>query len=111
MRNHGHITVNDREVNIASYQCKPGDVVAVKNRERSRTMVEANLKDPGLAHLPNHLEFDKQKLIGKVNGVIEREWIALQINELLVVDISTHGKPNLLVISRWSLVISWLLAE
>jgi small subunit ribosomal protein S4 len=84
--NHGHITVNDREVNIASYQCKPGDVVAVKNRERSRTMVEANLKDPGLAHLPNHLEFDKQKLIGKVNGVIEREWIALQINELLVVE-------------------------
>lgn len=84
--NHGHITVNDREVNIASYQCKPGDVVAVKNRERSRTMVEANLKDPGLAHLPNHLEFDKQKLIGKVNGIIEREWIALQINELLVVE-------------------------
>ncbi|MGB3264497.1 MAG: 30S ribosomal protein S4 [Microcoleus sp.] len=84
--NHGHITVNDREVNIASYQCKPGEVIAVKNRERSRTMVEANLKDPGLAHLPNHLEFDKQKLIGKVNGVIEREWIALQINELLVVE-------------------------
>jgi small subunit ribosomal protein S4 len=32
------------------------------------------------------LEFDKTKLAGKVNGVIEREWIALQINELLVVE-------------------------
>lgn len=84
--NHGHITVNDREVNIASYQCKPGDVISVKNRERSRLMVETNLKDPGLAHLPNHLEFDKQKLIGKVNGIVEREWIALQVNELLVVE-------------------------
>ena len=26
--NHGHITVNGRVVNIASYQCRPGDVVA-----------------------------------------------------------------------------------
>jgi len=41
---------------------------------------------PGLAHLPNHLEFDKNKLEGKVNSVIEREWVALQINELLVVE-------------------------
>ncbi|CBN54200.1 MULTISPECIES: 30S ribosomal protein S4 [Kamptonema] len=84
--NHGHVTVNDRTVDIASFQCKPGDVVAVKNTERSRLLVEANLKYPGLAHLPSHLEFDKQKLVGKVNGTVEREWIALQVNELLVVE-------------------------
>ena len=84
--NHGHVTVNGRTVDIASYQCKPGDVVAVKNTVRSRQLVEANLKYPGLTHLPSHLEFDKEKLVGKVNGTVEREWIALQINELLVVE-------------------------
>ncbi|HEY9648525.1 MAG TPA: 30S ribosomal protein S4 [Chroococcidiopsis sp.] len=84
--NHGHITVNGRVLNIPSYQCKPGDVIAVRDNERSRKLVEANLQFPGLAHLPSHLEFDKAKYVGKVNGLVEREWIALQVNELLVVE-------------------------
>jgi small subunit ribosomal protein S4 len=84
--NHGHVTVNGRVVNIASYQCRPGEEVAVRNREASKKLVEANLQYPGLANLPSHLEFDKTKLAGKVNSVIEREWVALQVNELLVVE-------------------------
>ncbi|MEQ9548371.1 MAG: 30S ribosomal protein S4 [Coleofasciculus sp. G3-WIS-01] len=84
--NHGHVTVNGREVNIASYQCRPGDVIMVKDNERSRGLVAKNLEYPGLANLPSHLEFDKKTFTGKVNGVIEREWVALQINELLVVE-------------------------
>jgi small subunit ribosomal protein S4 len=84
--NHGHVTINGREVNIPSYQCRPGDVVGVTNREKSRQLVETNLQYPGLANLPSHLEFDKNTLVGKVNSVIEREWVALSINELLVVE-------------------------
>lgn len=84
--NHGHVTVNGRAVNIASYSCRPGDVIAVRDREGSRKLVEANLANPGLANTPSHLEFDKQKLVGKVNSMIEREWVALQVNELLVVE-------------------------
>jgi small subunit ribosomal protein S4 len=84
--NHGHVLINGREVNIASYQCRPGEVISVRNNDRSKKLVEANLQYPGLANLPSHLEFDKNKMEGKVNSVIEREWIALQINELLVVE-------------------------
>lgn len=84
--NHGHVVVNGRSVDIASYSCRPGDAIAVRDRDNSRELVKANLQSPGLAHLPNHLEFDKEKLTGKVNGVVEREWVALQINELLVVE-------------------------
>ncbi|AFZ03071.1 30S ribosomal protein S4 [Calothrix sp. PCC 6303] len=84
--NHGHVLINGREVNIASYQCRPGEVISVRNNDRSKKLVEANLQYPGLANLPSHLEFDKNKMEGKVNGVIEREWIALQVNELLVVE-------------------------
>jgi small subunit ribosomal protein S4 len=83
---HCHVTVNGRVVNIASYQCRPGEVVAVRDKEASKKLVENNLQYPGLANLPNHLEFDKAKLVGKVNSVIEREWVALQVNELLVVE-------------------------
>lgn len=84
--NHGHVTVNGRVLDIPSYQCRPGDVISVRDSDRSRGLVEANLQFPGLAHLPSHLEFDKNKMTGKVNGIVEREWIALQINELLVVE-------------------------
>ncbi|AOX03042.1 MAG: 30S ribosomal protein S4 [Moorea sp. SIO4G2] len=84
--NHGHVTVNGQVVNIASYQCRPGDVIAVRNRDQSRRLVERNLEFPGLANLPSHLEFDKNTFTGKVNGIIDREWVALQINELLVVE-------------------------
>lgn len=84
--NHGHVTVNGRVVNIASYQCRPGEEIAVRDRAPSRKLVETNLQYPGLANLPSHLEFDKNKLVGKVNSVVEREWVALQVNELLVVE-------------------------
>lgn len=84
--NHGHVTVNGRVLDIPSYNCRPGDVIGVRDSDRSRKIVETNLMYPGLANLPSHLEFDKSKLTGKVNSVVEREWVALQINELLVVE-------------------------
>ncbi|MGD1871750.1 MAG: 30S ribosomal protein S4 [Mastigocoleus sp.] len=84
--NHGHVTINGKEVNIASYQCRPGEEIGVRNNDSSRKLVEANLQYPGLANLPSHLEFDKNKMVGKVNGLCEREWVALNVNELLVVE-------------------------
>ncbi len=84
--NHGHVTVNGKVVDIPSYQCRAGEVISVRNNERSKQLVTQNLEFPGLANLPSHLEFDKATLTGKVNGVVEREWVALQINELLVVE-------------------------
>jgi small subunit ribosomal protein S4 len=84
--NHGHVTVNGRVVDIPSYQCRAGEVISVRNNDRSKQLVTQNLEFPGLANLPSHLEFDKANLTGKVNGIVEREWVALQINELLVVE-------------------------
>ncbi|MFM7266927.1 MAG: 30S ribosomal protein S4, partial [Cyanobium sp.] len=69
-----------------SYQCKAGDVVAIRERKASKKLAETNMEFPGLANIPPHLEFDKAKMIAKVTGRIEREWVALEINELLVVE-------------------------
>lgn len=84
--NHGHVTVNGRVVDIASYQCRPGEMIGIKDNERSKRLAQQNLEFPGLANIPSHLEFDKNNLTGKVNGIVDREWVALQINELLVVE-------------------------
>lgn len=83
---HGHITVNGHVLDIPSYNCRPGDVVAVRNREQSRKMIVDNLQYPGLANVPGHLDLDKEKLVAKVNGTCDREWVALNINELMVVE-------------------------
>lgn len=84
--NHGHITVNGKRMSIASYDCRPGDEISVRDRDNSRQLVETNLQYPGLANVPSHLDLDKNKLTAKVNSIIEREWIALNVNELLVVE-------------------------
>jgi small subunit ribosomal protein S4 len=84
--NHGHVTVNGRVVDIASYQCKAGDVIAIRERKQSRKLAEGNLEFPGLANIPPHLELDKAKFTAKVISKCEREWVALEINELLVVE-------------------------
>ncbi|MDH4384033.1 MAG: 30S ribosomal protein S4 [Caulobacter sp.] len=37
--NHGHVQVNGKRVNIASYRVKPGDVVSVREKSRSMALV------------------------------------------------------------------------
>ena len=50
--NHGHVTVNGRVVDIASYQCRAGDVVAIREKKPSKKLAETNLEFPGLANIP-----------------------------------------------------------
>ena len=84
--NHGHICINGSRVTIPSFQCKPGDIITVKDNSKSQALVEKSLASPALINIPTHLELDKEKQIGKVNGIIERSWVALTLNELLVVE-------------------------
>ena len=84
--NHGPVMVNGRVTDIASYQCKTGDVIAIRERKGSKKLAEGNLEFPGLANIPPHMELDKTKLTAKIVGKCEREWVALEINELLVVE-------------------------
>ena len=84
--NHGHICVEGKRVSIPSYQCQAGETISIRSNPRSKQLVESYLAFPGLANIPSHLEFDKGTLKGKINGIIERDWVALQLNELLIVE-------------------------
>jgi small subunit ribosomal protein S4 len=44
--NHGHVLVNGKRVNIASYRVKPGDVVSVRERSRNMALVLEALQSP-----------------------------------------------------------------
>ena len=83
---HKHITVNNSCVSIPSYQCQPGDVISVKDNTATKQLVNKNLETPALSNIPQNLDFDKKALTAKVLGIIDREWIALKINELYVIE-------------------------
>nr|WDB00608.1 ribosomal protein S4 [Cavernulicola chilensis] len=84
--NHGHIQVNNKTVTIASFQCKPGDIITPENKGSIQQIIQYNLASPGLINVPGHLEFDTDSLRGKVKCNAEREWVAVELNELLIVE-------------------------
>nr|YP_009399477.1 ribosomal protein S4 [Dictyomenia sonderi]ARW69083.1 ribosomal protein S4 [Dictyomenia sonderi] len=84
--NHKHILVNNKTVSICSYECKPADIISIKNKNSSQNIIKKYMEYPSLVNLPNHLEFDKDKLTAKINGIVEREYVGIQLNELLVVE-------------------------
>ena len=80
--NHGHITVNGKVVNIPSYQIKAGDVIAIKESKRAKF---AGLKE-FRPIVPKWLDFDTEKLEGKVLARPAREDIDLTIAEQMIVE-------------------------
>lgn len=58
--NHGHVTVNGKRVNIASYRVKEGDVVEVREKSRQLAIVIEALASAE-RDIPDYLEVDTNK--------------------------------------------------
>ncbi len=84
--NHGHITVNGKTVDIASYRVKVGDVIAVKENKKDSALWTA-VKETKNLGLVKWLEFDNATLTGKVVALPERADIDLDIKENLIVEL------------------------
>ena len=82
--NHGHILVNGKNVNIPSYQVKPGDVISVKESSMNHPVItectEANLAKAAF------ITFDSKKKSGTYVRYPEREELNAEINESLIVE-------------------------
>ena len=82
--NHGHITVNGRKVDIPSYRCKPGDVIAIKEQSKNHPVVKASLEA-----INNRVEFvtyDESKMAGTYVRYPERSELNADVNESLIVE-------------------------
>ncbi len=53
--NHGHVNVNGKKVNIASYRVKPDDVIAVKEKSRNMALV-LEAQQSSERDVPDYLE-------------------------------------------------------
>lgn len=55
--NHGHVTVNGQKVNIPSYRCKEGDVIAVRDKGRTMALVLEAIQSAE-RDIPDYIEVD-----------------------------------------------------
>ncbi|MEG1548553.1 MAG: 30S ribosomal protein S4 [Clostridia bacterium] len=86
MVNHGHICVDGKKVDIASFLVKPGQVITVKERSRDIEHLK-DLREQGAAKpIPKWLELDAANLTGKIVALPQRDDIDLTIEEHLIVE-------------------------
>jgi len=84
--NHGHIIVNNKVVDIPSFQCQINDVIGVKPKLTSQKLIKNNLKSINTIFRPNNLEWDDSKLEGYIKNYCLRNELLLDLNELLVIE-------------------------
>lgn len=84
--NHSHFAINGRTVNIPSYIVKAGDVITVKENRKKNKFFE-QIKTMKVANMPKWLEFDPEKLEGKVLALPTREDVDSQIAEHMIVEL------------------------
>ncbi|MGI4831487.1 MAG: 30S ribosomal protein S4 [Janthinobacterium lividum] len=84
---HGHIQVNGRKVNIPSYQCKVGDVIAVREGSKSLSLLEAAKDFLSGQTRVRWIDANPDQLSGKVIAMPQREDIQLPVNEQQIVEL------------------------
>jgi len=84
--NHGHVLVNGKKVNIASYRVQPNDVVEVRERSRNMALVLEALQSPE-RDVPDYIELDAKGQKAKY----------IRLPELAEVPYAVKMEPNLVV--------------
>ncbi|MGB5941377.1 MAG: 30S ribosomal protein S4 [Leeuwenhoekiella sp.] len=82
---HRHITVNGELVNIPSFQVKPGDVVAVREKSKSLEAVQNSLANA--SHTYEWISWNSDSKQGTFVAVPERIQIPENINEQFIVEL------------------------
>jgi small subunit ribosomal protein S4 len=84
---HKAIEVNGVCVNIPSYQVKPGDVVAVRNKSREQLRIKSSLETAEGFGFPEWVDVDLKKMEGKFKAVPDRSDFYPDIQEQLIVEL------------------------
>ncbi|MGM0496361.1 MAG: 30S ribosomal protein S4 [Bacteroidota bacterium] len=83
---HRHIVVNGSVLNVPSYNVKPGDIIGVREKSKSLEVITESLASSNASKY-SWLEWDGDKMAGKLLNVPEREEIPERIKEQLIVEL------------------------
>ena len=84
---HGHVKVNDKKVNIPSYQVEEGDVVSLGSRAAKNAQVTASVEAVKGRGVPKWLELDAAGMKGRVLSMPARDDVNFPIQEQLIVEL------------------------
>lgn len=82
--NHGHITVDGKRVDIPSYEVDVNQVISVREKSKNLDIIK-NAVDAVVSR-PSYVDFDADKLEGKLNRIPAREDMDADIDEALIVE-------------------------
>jgi small subunit ribosomal protein S4 len=85
--NHGHVLVNGKNVNIASYPVRVGDSVEIKEKNKKNIVVQAAMSSAEARVIPDWLTLDKSSVKGTVKAMPTRDQLSQTINEQLIVEL------------------------
>ena len=80
---HGHLEINGKRVNIASYRVKQGDVITVREKSRDLSVIKESLNQKSV---PGWLSLDENALSAKVLENPTRDAVDFDINEAMIIE-------------------------
>jgi len=84
---HKSIAVNDGVVTIASYQCKAGDIITVREKAKKQLRIQSAMQIATQVGLPEWVDVNGTEFRGVFKSVPGRDEILPDINENLVVEL------------------------
>jgi small subunit ribosomal protein S4 len=84
---HQAVTVNDKVVNIASYQVKTGDTIGLRDKAKKQLRVQDALKLAESVGLPAWVQVDSSKFQGVFKQQPDRDQFGADIKEALIVEL------------------------
>lgn len=87
MVNHGHFTVNGKRMSIPSYQVRPGDVVAPRDKENTKKRVSEYLEINKSMNPPQWLSVNADTFTVTMHALPKREDFQFPIQEQLIVEL------------------------
>ena len=80
---HGHILINGKRVDIASYRVKQGDVITVKENSKELSVIKESV---GQKTVPGWLSLEEGTLTGKVLENAGRDAVDFEIDEAMIIE-------------------------
>jgi small subunit ribosomal protein S4 len=87
MINHGHFRVNQKKVDVCSYQLRPGDVIQPGTAENTRKMVSEAVEVNKSQPVPAWIQVTGDTLTSTVVGIPRREDVPHPIQEQLIIEL------------------------
>ena len=84
---HGHVRVNEKKLNVPSFQVRVGDMVGLSSAAAKNALVAASVEAVKGRGVPKWLELDSAAMKGKVLSLPARDDVNFPIQEQLIVEL------------------------